>query len=132
VADGAGGTALGFGPDGPWASPQMLAPRGPGTVQPLPGREIEGLKVQGERTTWQIEAGRMGNERPIQIVREVWTSPELMLTVQSRDFDPRSGERNYRLREVRRGEPDAALFRVPADFTQRGGRGEERREPPRG
>lgn len=34
------------------------------------------------------DAGKVGNEKPIQIVREVWTSQEPMLTVQARDFDP--------------------------------------------
>ena len=43
---------------------------------------------------------------------------ELMLTLASRDFDPRSGEVNYRLKNLKRGEPDAALMRVPADYTQ--------------
>jgi hypothetical protein len=93
-----------------------FAPRGAGTVSPLPARDIDGLRANGERTTWVIEAGKVGNEKPIQITREVWTSPELMVTLSSRDFDPRSGEVNYRLRNVRRGEPDAALMRVPADY----------------
>jgi hypothetical protein len=100
---------------------QAFAPRGAGTVQPLPAKEIEGLRANGERTTWTIEAGRVGNEKPIQIVREVWTAPELMLTVSSRDFDPRSGEVNYRLQNLRRGEPDPALMRVPADYKARPG-----------
>lgn len=95
---------------------QTLAPRGPGVTTPLGSREIEGLKANGERTTWTIEAGRIGNERPIVIAREVWTSPELMLTLLSRDVDPRSGETSYRLSNLRRGEPDAALMRVPADY----------------
>ena len=76
------------------------------------------LRAHGERTTWVIEAGRMGNEKPIQITREVWTAPDLVLTVSSRDFDPRSGEVTYRLKGVRRGEPDASLMRVPADYGQ--------------
>jgi hypothetical protein len=111
------------GPPGDFPAPPMPAalraftPRGPGAVTPLPAREIEGLRVNGERTTWTIEAGKIGNDKPIQIVREVWTSPELMLTVSSRDFDPRSGETLYRLQSVRRGEPDAALMRLPADYT---------------
>jgi len=116
-----------------------LAPRGPGQVSALPPRDIEGLRVNGERTVWPIEAGRFGNEKPFQIVREVWTSPDLMLTVQSRDFDPRSCETLYRLRNVQRSEPDAALFKVPADYRQIGRieermheRREERREPGRG
>lgn len=100
-----------------WRS-QVLAPRGAGTVTPLPARDIEGVRANGERTTWVIEAGKVDNEKPIQITREVWTSPELMVTLQSRDFDPRSGEVNYRLKGLKRGEPDAALMRVPADFSK--------------
>lgn len=93
-----------------------LAPRGPGVVTALPARDIEGVRANGERTTWTIEAGRIGNERPIVITREVWTSPDLMLTLSSRDADPRSGEVNYRLQNLRRGEPDATLMQVPADY----------------
>ncbi len=93
-----------------------FAPRGPGSVTPLPPREIDGVRANGERTTWTIEAGRIGNEKPIVITREVWTSPDLMLTLSSRDVDPRSGEINYRLQNLRRGEPDPALFKVPADY----------------
>ena len=106
-----------------WTMPPMplqwrsLAPRGTGTVAPLGAKDVEGLRSNGDRTTWTIEAGKLGNEKPIQITREVWTSPDLMVTVMSRDFDPRSGETNYRLKNVRRGEPDAALMRVPADFS---------------
>jgi hypothetical protein len=100
-----------------WRS-QVLGPRGAGTVTPLPARDIEGVRANGERTTWVIDAGKVGNDKPIQITREVWTSPELMVTVQSRDFDPRSGEVNYRLKNLKRGEPDAALMRVPADYSK--------------
>lgn len=97
-----------------------LAPRGAGTVTPLAAQEIEGVRAHGERTSWVIEAGKVGNEKPITITREVWTAPELMLTVSSRDFDPRSGEVNYRLTNLKRGEPDAALMKVPADFVPPG------------
>ncbi len=93
-----------------------LAPRGPGVDTPLGTREIEGVKANGERTTWTIEAGKVGNEKPIVITREVWTAPELMLTVLSRDVDPRTVETNYRLGNLKRGEPDPALMRVPADY----------------
>lgn len=118
--DGAAGPAADGPPPPPavqWRS-QVLSPRGAGTSVPLPEREIEGVRANGERTTWLIEAGKVGNEKPIQITREVWTAPELMVTVQSRDFDPRSGEVNYRLKNLKRGEPDAALMRVPADYSK--------------
>jgi len=94
--------------------PALRLPREGGTTTALPPKEIEGLKVTGERTTWTIEAGRIGNEKPIVSTREVWRSPELMLTVMSRDADPRSGEQNYRLEKIRRGEPDPALMKPPA------------------
>jgi hypothetical protein len=110
----------------------MLAPRGPGTSTPLPARDMDGVRANGERTTWVIEAGKVGNEKPIQIVREVWTAPELMLTLSSRDFDPRSGETSYRLKNLRRGEPDAALMRVPADYQKPAGRPADAAAPPKG
>ncbi len=95
-----------------------LMPRGEGVTTALPAKEIDGVKVHGERTTWTIEAGKIGNEKPIVSVREVWKSPELMLTVSSKDSDPRSGEVSYRLEQLKRGEPDPALMKVPADYEQ--------------
>ncbi|HEX5686966.1 MAG TPA: hypothetical protein VFY73_23385 [Ideonella sp.] len=95
---------------------QRVAPRGQGVQSSLGSKDIEGVRANGERTTWTIEAGKIGNEKPIQIVHEVWTSPDLLLTVQSRDADPRSAERIYRLTNLKRGEPDAALMKVPADY----------------
>lgn len=98
-----------------------FAPRGAGTVTLLGAKTIDGLTATGERTSWTIAAGKIGNEKPIQITHEVWTSPDLGLTLRSQDFDPRSGEINYRLVNIKRGEPDAALMRVPADYSSKPG-----------
>lgn len=95
-----------------------MLPREGGTTTALAPKEIDGLKVTGERTTWTIEAGKIGNEKPIVSSREVWRSPDLMLTVMSRDADPRMGEQNYRLEKIKRGEPDAALMKPPAEFSE--------------
>ncbi len=97
----------------------FVAPRGSGTTTSLGARDIEGVKAQGEKTVWTIEAGKIGNEKPIVTTRETWTSPDLLLTVLSRDADPRSGESVYRLANLKRAEPDAALFKVPSDYTLR-------------
>lgn len=109
-------------PPAPPMPPLMLTapllPREGGTTTALAPKDIDGIKVHGERTTWTIPAGKIGNEKPIVISREVWRSPELMLTVSSRDADPRSGEQNYRLEKLKRGEPDPALMKPPADFTE--------------
>jgi hypothetical protein len=64
-----------------------------------------------------IAAGAIGNELPIAIVSEEWTSPDLGVLVMTDHKDPRSGDSSYRLVNVVRGEPNASLFQVPADYT---------------
>ncbi len=77
---------------------------------------MEGVSVQGYRITRSIPAGEVGNEKPIDIVEEVWTSPELKTVVYSKRTDPRSGEQTLKLTNISRAEPDPALFTVPPDF----------------
>ena len=77
---------------------------------------IEGVNAQGTRTTRTISAGEIGNEKPIEIVTEVWTSSDLKTIVMSKRTDPRSGEQTFRLTNIVRSEPDPSLFTIPADF----------------
>jgi hypothetical protein len=77
---------------------------------------MEGLQVEGTRTTRTIAAGEIGNERQIDIVSERWYSPELQTTVMSRMMDPRSGETVFKLTNIRRSEPARYLFDVPTDY----------------
>jgi len=77
---------------------------------------MEGVLVNGVRTTHTIPAGQVGNDRPIIIVTEVWTSPELKAIVYSKRSDPRMGEQTFQLKSIVRSEPDPSLFTVPADF----------------
>jgi hypothetical protein len=77
---------------------------------------MEGVQVTGVRTTHTIPAGEIGNDRPISIVTEVWTSPDLKTIVYSKRTDPRMGEQTYRLSSIVRSEPDTSLFTVPPDF----------------
>jgi hypothetical protein len=79
-------------------------------------QNMQGVSVQGVRTTRTIPAGQVGNDLPIQIVTEVWTSPELQTVVYSKRSDPRLGEQTFQLMNIVRSEPDASLFTVPADF----------------
>jgi hypothetical protein len=88
-----------------------------GVVANLGTRQMEQLTVTGRRTTQTIPAGAVGNDRPIEIVDETWESPDLQVVVSSRHADPRTGTIEYRLANVRRGEPPADLFVVPADYT---------------
>ena len=77
---------------------------------------MEGIAVEGTRTTVTIPAGQIGNELPINIVSERWYSPDLKVLVMSRHVDPRFGETTYRLTNLSRDEPPAELFKIPADF----------------
>ena len=82
----------------------------------LGSQTMEGVQVTGVRTTQTIPAGKIGNDRPISIVTEVWTSPELKTIVLSKRNDPRMGEQTFKLTNIQRAEPDPSLFTVPSDF----------------
>ena len=105
-------------PDAPMVLMQRAGVESPGevTTEDLGTQTMEGVVVTGVRTTQTIAAGKIGNDRPISIVTEVWTSPELKTIVLSKRSDPRTGEQTFKLTNVQRGEPDASLFTVPADF----------------
>jgi TonB family protein len=78
---------------------------------------IEGVECEGTRRVKTIPAGQMGNERDIEIVFESWFSPELQITMLSKQSDPRYGETTIRVANLLRVEPDEFLFKVPSDYT---------------
>jgi hypothetical protein len=78
----------------------------------------EGLNVEVTKSSETIPAGAVGNSKAIESVRERFYSPELKMTVFSRSADPRSGEQIYKLTDIKRSEPDAALFKAPAGFAE--------------
>jgi hypothetical protein len=75
---------------------------------------IEGVSTTGKRETITIPAGQIGNERAIEVVSETWYSPELHTMVLRKHSDPRVGETTFKLTDIKRSEPDAALFQPPA------------------
>ncbi len=106
--------------------PLVMLPPGDGATTSLGSRDFDGVRADGTRTTWTIAAGRIGNDKPIEVFSERWYAPDLMLVVHTRHFDPRSGETTYRLTDLKRGEPDAGLFKVPDDYEKRGARRERK------
>ena len=82
----------------------------------LGSQTMEGIVVNGTRTTRTIPAGQIGNDKPISIVTEVWTSPDLKTVISSKRNDPRMGEQTFQLTNIVRAEPDPSLFTVPSDF----------------
>ncbi|MEO8649863.1 MAG: hypothetical protein ABI539_11920, partial [Acidobacteriota bacterium] len=81
-------TTEGFGVKGDFIKPE---------IQQLGTQNIEGVEAEGKRVITTIPAGKIGNERPIEIVYETWYSNELQLMVYSKNSDPRFGEQTYRL-----------------------------------
>jgi hypothetical protein len=59
-----------------------------GNKESLGTQITEGVNAEGSRTTSTIEAGAIGNDRPIQIVSERWYSPELQTALTARHNDP--------------------------------------------
>jgi hypothetical protein len=88
-----------------------------GGPESLGSRQMEGVLVNGTRLTQTIATGQIGNDRPIVITDEAWTSPDLQVLVYSKHHDPRTGDVEYRLRNISRNEPPASLFQIPAGYT---------------
>jgi hypothetical protein len=113
-ASAAGGVRI-FESTAPVARTERLERHEPKT-ESLGKQVIEGVEAEGTRTTITIPAGKIGNERPIDIVTERWYSPELQVVVYSKKTDPMAGETTYRLTNINRDEPARSLFEVPAGY----------------
>jgi hypothetical protein len=77
---------------------------------------IEGIVTEGTRTTIELPAGQIGNDKPIFVVTERWFSPELQMVILSKHTDPFIGEVTFRLVNIKLGEPSSELFKVPNDY----------------
>ncbi len=84
---------------------------------PLGEKIIEGMKAVGRRAELTIEAGVIGNEKPIAVTSEQWFSPELGVVLFATQQSPVGSEITYRLEHIERAEPDADLFVVPRNYT---------------
>jgi hypothetical protein len=90
-------------------------------TESLGKQTIEGVEVEGTRSTITIAAGAIGNERPIQSTSERWYSQDLQVVVMSKRSDPRFGETVYQLTNIQRGDQPVTLFEVPPDYTVKDG-----------
>jgi hypothetical protein len=85
-------------------------------TEKLGGKNVSGIFAEGTRTTRLIPAGREGNDREIRVVIEQWVSPDLKIVVARSIDDPRYGVSTMEVSDLLRGDPDAALFQIPADY----------------
>ena len=94
-----------------------VAERNPAKTEDLGKQAFWGVEADGTRETSTIEAGAIGNDRPIAVVSERWYSADLKTVMMTRHNDPRTGDETFRLSNVRRGEPGQDLFMVPPGYT---------------
>jgi len=85
--------------------------------QSLGRRQVSGVDVVGRRVVTTVPAGVVQNDRPFQIVDDRWESSELGILIHGVSSDPRTGDIEYRLTNIRRTEPSADLFAIPSDYT---------------
>jgi hypothetical protein len=84
--------------------------------EPLGKQMIEGVNAEGVREVSTIDAGAIGNDRPIQVSTESWYSADLQMNVMTKHSDPRTGDESFRLTNINRAEPAAYLFQPPAGY----------------
>jgi hypothetical protein len=92
------------------------SPRREFTNESLGTQIIEGLTCQGSRFKMTYPVGTKGNDRPIIVSIDSWTSPELSLMVLSKHSDPRMGVRIVQTKNISRVDPEYSLFQPPPDY----------------
>jgi hypothetical protein len=80
-------------------------------------KTIQGDSATGTRLTHVIPAGRLGNSQPITVTSETWRSADLGIVLSSTHTDPRRGTTTEEVTDLKQGEPDASLFKVPEGYT---------------
>jgi hypothetical protein len=83
------------------------------TTEKLGAQTIEGVLVEGMRTTTTVAPGPTGNGHPASLTLETWDSPELKVTVLTRS----SNGYTSKLIHLSRVEPDRTRFQPPALYT---------------
>jgi hypothetical protein len=99
-------------PGPPGRLPAMLPPG----AESLGTQTIDGVVVEGVRSTQTIPAGAQGYDRAIVSTTDTWMSAELRITMLRKTTDPRYGESTFRIQDFSRAEPEVSLFLPPADY----------------
>ena len=86
------------------------------STEPLDSKTINGVQVVGTLNKVVYPVDWEGNDKPITVTTETWTSPVMQLTILSTNSDPRSGDHINRLDNLTPTEPDPGMFQVPSDY----------------
>jgi hypothetical protein len=100
-------------------SAHLAQPEPKFTFEPLGTQTMLGLSVTGEKMIRTFPVGMIHNDRPITVVYETWSSPELGLVLLRKTSDPRSADNEIRVTNLEQSEPDPSLFELPPGTTIR-------------
>ena len=109
----AGGVVTSVGPMTWVAEHESVFDAAP-TKEDLGQQIVEGVPAKGTRTTSVIAAGKIGNELPITVTSEEWTSIDLKVLVMTKHVDPAVRRDDVSADGHPRGEPSPSLFEPPA------------------
>ena len=111
-----GGVGGGVGTVAPGLTAGRMKPPRLSKTEKLDPQVFDGILAEGQRQTMTIPAGSQGNDRDINVVTEMWTSPDLHMIIYRKSSDPRSGDSIMHFNNLSRNEPDPQLFLVPPDY----------------
>jgi hypothetical protein len=99
-------------PSGPFAGGTRSLTR-----EDLGQDSVNGTSVTGTRETTTINAGVVGNERPLISTREFWYAASIRTNLLVTRIDPREGKQIIALIDLIQGEPDERMFEIPKGYT---------------
>ncbi len=77
---------------------------------------LDGVQLHGLRKSRTVPAAVSGTGKEVVVEDDYWYSTDLAVDMIIRHSDPRTGEQMVAVTEVKRAEPDAAIFTVPATY----------------
>lgn len=88
-------------------------------VDNLGDQIIDGMDTTGTRVTLTLNPGVIGNDQPVQEIRETWHSSQLGMNLLSIRSGPMIGKETFTVTDLDPSEPDPALFAVPSGYSVR-------------
>jgi hypothetical protein len=85
-------------------------------IEDLGTTTLNGLQARGTRRSYTIAAKASGTGSPVEIEVEEWYSEDLHLNLLTRHTDPRIGILTVGVSGLKRDEPPASMFQVPAGY----------------
>jgi hypothetical protein len=85
----------------------------------LPPQIIQGVTARGSKVVRTLPAGADGNDKELTTTILSWYSPELHLALTTIIDDPVKGLTKLEFTNLKRVEPDPALFRLPSGYIVR-------------